>query len=39
VACGDGGVRLLTVQRAGKGPMPAPDFLRGARIEPGARLG
>jgi methionyl-tRNA formyltransferase len=38
VACGDGAVRLLTVQRAGKGPMPAPDFLRGARLEPGARL-
>jgi methionyl-tRNA formyltransferase len=38
VACGDGAVRLLTVQRAGKGPLPAPDFLRGARLEPGARL-
>jgi methionyl-tRNA formyltransferase len=38
VACGEGAVRLLTVQRAGKGPLPAPDFLRGARLEPGARL-
>ena len=38
VACGEGAVHLLTVQRAGKGPLPAPEFLRGARLEPGARL-
>jgi methionyl-tRNA formyltransferase len=38
VACTDGAVRLVTVQRAGKGPMPAADFLRGARLEPGAQL-
>lgn len=39
VACGEGAVRLLQVQRAGKGPMNAEDFLRGARLQPGTRLG
>ena len=29
VACSDGAVRLLVVQRAGKGPMSAEVFLRG----------
>lgn len=29
VACGDGALRLLIVQRPGKGPVPGPDFLRG----------
>ncbi len=38
VACGDGAVRLVTVQRAGKGPVGVEEFLRGARLEPGARL-
>ena len=38
VACGTGAVRLVTVQRAGKGPMPFADFARGARLEAGARL-
>lgn len=39
VACGDGAVRLLTVQRAGgKGPMGADDFLRGIRLAAGAAL-
>jgi methionyl-tRNA formyltransferase len=38
IACGTGAVRLITVQRAGKGPMPAADFLRGARIAAGAKL-
>lgn len=33
VACGDGAVRLLEVQREGKGPMPADAFLRGATID------
>lgn len=36
IACGDGAVRLIEVQRAGKGPMAAGDFLRGARLEAGA---
>jgi methionyl-tRNA formyltransferase len=31
VACGTGAVRLLNVQRAGKAPMDAESFLRGAR--------
>jgi methionyl-tRNA formyltransferase len=39
VACGEGAVRLLSVQRAGKQPMSAEEFLRGARIAPGTRLG
>jgi len=39
VACADGAVRLIEVQRAGKQPMKADEFLRGARIAPGARLG
>lgn len=30
IACGDGAVRLLTVQREGKSPMDAATFLRGA---------
>jgi methionyl-tRNA formyltransferase len=32
-------VRLVQVQRAGRGPMEAADFLRGVRLEPGCRLG
>jgi methionyl-tRNA formyltransferase len=38
IACGDGAVRLLDVQRAGKQPMKAEEFLRGARLAPGMRL-
>jgi methionyl-tRNA formyltransferase len=34
VACGRGAVRLIEVQRAGKQPMKAEDFLRGARKIP-----
>lgn len=39
VACGDGALRILRVVPEGKAEMPAPDFLRGARITPGAILG
>lgn len=39
VACGTGAVRLVTVQRAGKGPMAAADFLRGTPVATGTRLG
>jgi methionyl-tRNA formyltransferase len=39
IACGEGAVRLLQVQRAGKGPMMAEEFLRGVRLAPGAMLG
>ena len=34
IACGSGAIRLLQVQRAGKQPMTAPDFLRGAPLAP-----
>ena len=39
VACGEGAVRLVKVQRAGKQPMSADEFLRGTRISRGERLG
>jgi methionyl-tRNA formyltransferase len=39
IACGTGSVRLVTLQRAGKRPMPADDFLRGFPVPPGAKLG
>jgi methionyl-tRNA formyltransferase len=32
VACGDGAVRLLEVQRSGKQPMRAAEFLRGTPL-------
>ncbi|WP_414473296.1 methionyl-tRNA formyltransferase [Microvirga sp. M2] len=38
VSCGDGAVRLVQVQRAGKGPVAFDEFLRGVRIAPGARF-
>lgn len=38
VACGEGAVRLLQLQRAGKGPVDAAAFLNGARLSPGARF-
>jgi methionyl-tRNA formyltransferase len=38
IACGKGAVRLLEVQRPGKRPMPAAEFLRGARTAKGTRL-
>jgi methionyl-tRNA formyltransferase len=38
IACGDGPVRLTQVQRAGRQPMAAEEFLRGTKVEPGARL-
>ena len=38
VACGVGALKLLRVQRAGRGPVAMAEFLRGARLEPGARL-
>ena len=39
VACREGAVRLVTVQRAGRGPVSFDEFLRGSRLEPGALLG
>jgi methionyl-tRNA formyltransferase len=38
IACGAGALRLLEVQRAGRTPMSAEEFLRGARIPAGAIL-
>jgi methionyl-tRNA formyltransferase len=38
VACGHGAVRLLQLQRAGRQPMPADEFLRGMPIPRGAML-
>src|SRR5712691_5916112 len=39
VACGDGAVRILELQRAGRQPMKAEEFLRGAPIVAGTRFG
>ena len=39
IACGDGAIRILELQRAGKAPMKAADFLRGTPLKPPARLG
>jgi methionyl-tRNA formyltransferase len=38
IACGDSAVRLLELQRAGKGAMAADIFLRGTPLARGARL-
>jgi methionyl-tRNA formyltransferase len=38
VACGDGAIRLLEVQRAGRQPMHAAEFLRGNVLPPGTTL-
>jgi len=38
VACGEGAVRLLELQRAGRQATKADEFLRGAGIKRGARL-
>jgi methionyl-tRNA formyltransferase len=38
IACGRGALRLLEVQRAGRAPMPAVEFLRGARLPRGTQL-
>jgi methionyl-tRNA formyltransferase len=38
IACGDGAVRLLQLQRAGKQAMMAEEFLRGTALPAGTRL-
>jgi len=38
IACGEGAVRLLTVQREGRGAQDAQTFLRGFALPPGTRL-
>jgi methionyl-tRNA formyltransferase len=39
VACGNGALRLLKLQRAGRAAMPAEAFLRGYALTPGDVLG
>jgi methionyl-tRNA formyltransferase len=39
VACGEGAVRLTVLQRAGRKPMSAEEFLRGFDLPVGTRLG
>jgi methionyl-tRNA formyltransferase len=38
IACGSGAIRLLRLQREGKAPMAAEDFLRGFAVSPGQRV-
>ena len=38
VACSEGALRILELQRAGKSPMKAEEFLRGTPLKPPARL-
>jgi methionyl-tRNA formyltransferase len=38
IACGDGAVRILELQRAGRQPMKAGEFLRGTPLAAGTRL-
>jgi len=38
IACGDGAVRLTQVQRAGRQPMAAEEFLRGTAVKAGVVL-
>jgi methionyl-tRNA formyltransferase len=38
IACGDGAVRILQLQRAGAKAMTAEDFLRGTALPDGTRL-
>jgi methionyl-tRNA formyltransferase len=39
IACGEGAIRIIELQRAGKAPMKAAEFLRGTPLKAGARLG
>ena len=38
IACGEGAIRIVELQRAGKAPMKAAEFLRGTPLGPPARL-
>jgi methionyl-tRNA formyltransferase len=38
VACGTGAVRIVELQRAGRQPMKAEEFLRGSAVAPGTQL-
>jgi methionyl-tRNA formyltransferase len=39
IGCADGAVRILELQRAGRQAMKAQEFLRGANVAAGLRLG
>jgi methionyl-tRNA formyltransferase len=39
IACGEGAIRIVELQRAGKAPMKAADFLRGTPVAPGLKFG
>jgi len=39
IACGEGAVRLLSLQKAGGKPLAAKDFLRGTPVAPGTVIG
>ena len=38
IACGEGAIRIVELQRAGKEPMKAAEFLRGTPLKAGARF-
>jgi methionyl-tRNA formyltransferase len=38
IACGEGAIRIVELQRAGARAMAAAEFLRGSLLEPGLRL-
>jgi methionyl-tRNA formyltransferase len=38
IACSDGAIRIVELQRAGKAPMKAAEFLRGTPLKPGTRF-
>jgi methionyl-tRNA formyltransferase len=38
IACKEGAIRILELQRAGKHPMRADEFLRGTPLRPGVRM-
>jgi methionyl-tRNA formyltransferase len=38
IACSDGAIRIVELQRAGKAPMKSAEFLRGTPLKPGARF-
>ena len=38
IACAEGAIRILELQRAGKAPMKAEEFLRGTPLKPPMRL-
>ena len=38
IACGEGAIRIVELQRAGKAPMKTAEFLRGTPLKAGARF-